>query len=171
MDDDWFEDSERLYPEGMDGPTVKAPSVDIPTASGDVFQRSEIARLFVLHVFVWNAVILLLSLGVMLIYFRSDWETGRQLLAAGVVLTVYGVYRWPRGGDDTDDIDDTGDTDDTDDTGDTDDTDDADDPESVAAGRTTDSTAADGEVVDVTEGTDGTDESDENDVTDTTVEP
>jgi hypothetical protein len=162
MDDDWFEDSERLYPEGMDGPTVKAPSVDIPTASGDVFQRSEIARLFVLHVFVWNAVILLLSLGVMLIYFRSDWETGRQLLAAGVVLTVYGVYRWPRGGDDTDDIDDTGDTDDTDD---------ADDPESVAAGRTTDSTAADGEVVDVTEGTDGTDESDENDVTDTTVEP
>ncbi|WP_380675226.1 DUF7322 domain-containing protein [Salinigranum sp. GCM10025319] len=99
MDDDWFDDSENLYPEGMEGPTVRTPSVDVPTASEDVFQRSAIARLFVLHVFVWNAVILFLSLGVMLIYFRNDWETGRRLLAAGVILAAYGIYRWPRDGD------------------------------------------------------------------------
>jgi hypothetical protein len=96
MDDDWFDDSESLYPEGMDGPRVKTPSVDVPSATGDVFQRSEIARLFVLHVFVWNAVVLLVSLGAMLIYFRNDWTTGGRLLVAGGILSLYGLYRWPR---------------------------------------------------------------------------
>ncbi|WP_136602263.1 DUF7322 domain-containing protein [Salinigranum halophilum] len=96
MDDDWFDDSESLYPEGMDGPRVKTPSVDVPSATGDVFQRSEIARLFVLHVFVWNAVVLFVSLGAMLIYFRNDWTTGGRLLVAGGILSLYGLYRWPR---------------------------------------------------------------------------
>ena len=107
MDDDWFDDSESLYPDGMDGPTVKTPSVDVPSATGDVFQRSPIARLFVLHVFVWNAVVLLVSLGAMLIYFRNDWETGSRLLMAGGILAGYGLYRWPRGtdADDEDDPD------------------------------------------------------------------
>ena len=100
MDDDWFEDSERLYPDGMDGPTVRTPSVDVPEPTGDVFSSSPIARLFVLHVFVWNAVVLFLSLGVMLIYFRNDWNTGQRLLIAGAVLAVYGIYRWPRGDED-----------------------------------------------------------------------
>ena len=102
MDDDWFDDSERLYPDGMDGPTIEAPSVDVPTATGDVFQQSKVAQLFVLHVFVWNAVVLLVSLGAMLIYFRNDWTTGGRLLVAGGVLTIYGLYRWPRGTDDDD---------------------------------------------------------------------
>ena len=96
MDDDWFDDSESRYPDGMDGPRVKTPSVDVPSATGDVFQRSEIARLFVLHVFVWNAVVLLVSLGAMLIYFRNDWTTGGRLLVAGGILSLYGLYRWPR---------------------------------------------------------------------------
>jgi hypothetical protein len=107
MDDDWFEDSERLYPEGMDGPTIDPPSVDtpsvaIPEPAGDVFQRSPIARLFLLHVVVWNAVVLLVSLGAMLIFFRNDWNMGGRLLVAGGVLTLYGLYRWPRGTDDDD---------------------------------------------------------------------
>jgi hypothetical protein len=131
MDDDWFDDSESLYPDGMDGPRVKTPSVDVPSATGDVFQRSPIARLFVLHVFVWNAVVLLVSLGTMLIYFRSDWETGSRLLMAGGILAGYGLYRWPRGtdADDEDDSDGGGsdaeesDTDTTDTTDETDATD------------------------------------------------
>ncbi|WP_318570282.1 DUF7322 domain-containing protein [Salinigranum marinum] len=102
MDDDWFDDSESLYPDGMDGPTIEAPSVDVPTAAGDIFQQSKVAQLFVLHVFVWNAVVLLVSLGAMLIYFRNDWTTGSRLLVAGGVLTAYGLYRWPRGTDESD---------------------------------------------------------------------
>ena len=101
-DDDWFDDSESLYPDGMDGPTIEAPSVDVPTATGDVFQQSKVAQLFVLHVFVWNAVVLLVSLGAMLIYFRNDWTTGGRLLVAGGILTAYGLYRWPRGTDESD---------------------------------------------------------------------
>ena len=112
MDDDWFDDSESLYPDGMDGPTVEAPSVDVPTAAGDVFQESKIAQLFVLHVFVWNAVVLLVSLGAMLIYFRNDWTTGSRLLVAGGVLTAYGLYRWPRGSGDADDESEEADVDD-----------------------------------------------------------
>ena len=105
MDDDWFDDSESLYPDGMDGPTIDPPSVSAPDATGDVFQRSPIARLFLLHVVVWNAVVLLVSLGAMLIYFRNDWTTGGRLLLAGGILTAYGLYRWPRGNDDADDSD------------------------------------------------------------------
>jgi hypothetical protein len=100
MDDDWFDDSESLYPDGMDGPTIEPPSVSAPDATGDVFQRSPIARLFLLHVVVWNAVVLLVSLGAMLVYFRNDWTTGGRLLLAGGILTLYGLYRWPRGTDD-----------------------------------------------------------------------
>jgi hypothetical protein len=107
MEDDWFDDSESLYPKGMEGPTIDPPSVDVPDSAGDGFQGSPIARLFLIHVVLWNAVVLLVSLGVMLIYFRSDWTTGGRLLAAGGILTVYGLYRWPRGdGDGADDADD-----------------------------------------------------------------
>ena len=103
MDDDWFDDSESLYPEGMDGPTIDPPSVGVPEPTEDVFQRSPIARLFLIHVVVWNAVVLFVSLGVMLIYFRNDWTLGGRLLVAGGVLTVYGLYRWPREVGETDD--------------------------------------------------------------------
>jgi hypothetical protein len=39
---------------------------------------------------------LLVSLGAMLIYFRNDWTTGGRLLVAGGILSLYGLYRWPR---------------------------------------------------------------------------
>jgi hypothetical protein len=100
MDDGRDDESEDVYPDEYDGPRVRIPSVDVPgmdvsTPDSDVIADSPIAALFVLHVIIWNAVLLLFSLGVMLIYFERNWTTGGQLIAVSVVLTLYGVYRWP----------------------------------------------------------------------------
>lgn len=92
MGDRLLADPEDPYPSGIDGPTV-----DVPSASSEDVSDSEILRLFIVHVVVWNLFLLLLSLGVMLIYFRSDWVMGGRLVGASAVLAVYGVYRWPRG--------------------------------------------------------------------------
>lgn len=88
------------YPPEYDGPTVEIPrvdppDVDPPEATSEGIADSPIATLFVLHVVIWNAVLLLLSLGVLLIYFEQNWSTGPRLIAAGAVLALYGAYRWP----------------------------------------------------------------------------
>ncbi|MFC6826154.1 DUF7322 domain-containing protein [Halopelagius fulvigenes] len=104
FDDDASDDPDNPYPPGTEGPRVEIPSVDVPSvnvpspdSAADNAGDSKLASLFLFHVILWNAVLLLLSLGAMLIYFRADWDTGGQLVAAGVVLSVYGVYRLPDG--------------------------------------------------------------------------
>ena len=93
-------ESEDINPGEYDGVNVRIPQVDVPevdvsTDDSDVILDSPIAALFVLHVIIWNAVLLCFSLGVMLIYFRQSWTTGGQLIGVSVILTLYGAYRWP----------------------------------------------------------------------------
>lgn len=102
MDDRLFADPEDPYPEGMDGPTVDIPHVDVPRAPVDTVTDSPIIRSFVLQVVLWNAILLVASLGVLLIVFRSDWITGSQLIGVAAVLVLYSHYRWPhRSGDES----------------------------------------------------------------------
>jgi hypothetical protein len=100
MEDGQDNESEEVYPGEYDGPRVRIPQasmpeIDVPTGDSDVVVDSPIAALFVLHVIIWNAVLLSFSLGVMLIYFRQDWTTGGRLIVISVILTLYGAYRWP----------------------------------------------------------------------------
>ena len=100
MEDRQDEEPDDIYPREYDGPKVRIPDVDVPevdvsTADSSVLSDSPIAALFVLHVIVWNAVLLCFSLGVMLIYFQGNWTVGGQLIAVGAILTLYGAYRWP----------------------------------------------------------------------------
>jgi hypothetical protein len=98
------DESDDVYPEEYDGPRVRIPSVDVPevevsTSESDAITDSPIATLFALHVLIWNAVLLFFSLGVMLVYFEGNWNTGGQLIVVSIVLTLYGVYRWPDSGE------------------------------------------------------------------------
>ncbi|MDH5020683.1 DUF7322 domain-containing protein [Halobacterium rubrum] len=68
-----------------------APSVDIPDASA---ASTELQRKFWTLVLVFNAAILSLSIGAMLVGFQGDWDAGGSLLAAGIVLSVYGGFRY-----------------------------------------------------------------------------
>jgi len=100
MEDGRDNESEDIYPEEYDGakvqiPRVDVPEVDISTRNSDAISDSPIAALFVLHVIIWNAVLLFFSLGLMLIYFRQNWTTGGQLIAISIILALYGTYRWP----------------------------------------------------------------------------
>lgn len=104
MRDDQNTGPDDIYPDEYSGPTtriprVDVPEVDVPTTNPDAMSDSSITSLFVLHVVIWNAVLLCLSLGLMLIYFRQNWTAGGQLLSIGIVFTLYGAYRWPNDGD------------------------------------------------------------------------
>jgi len=81
----------------VDVPAVDPPSVDVPSPSSEAVSESPIATLFVLHVIVWNAILLLASLGVLLIAFEGNWNLGGSLLGAAAILALYSVYRWPDG--------------------------------------------------------------------------
>jgi hypothetical protein len=107
MEDGSDNESEDIYPEEYDGPKAQIPRVDVPEVdvpevdvpevdvSSDTIADSPIVGLFVLHVIIWNAVLLCFSLGVMLIYFRQSWTTGGRLIGISIILTLYGAYRWP----------------------------------------------------------------------------
>lgn len=98
---DGQDDESDIFPDEYDGPRVRIPRVDVPGGDGstsDTIADSPIAALFVLHVIIWNVVLLCFSLGVMLIYFRQDWVTGGQLVGISAILALYGVYRWPDDG-------------------------------------------------------------------------
>ncbi len=104
MSDRQDDESEDIFPQEYNGPKVRIPRVDVPdvevsTSSSDAIADSSIATLFGLHVILWNAVLLFFSLGVMLIYFQQNWSTGGQLIAISVILTLYGIYRWPDTGE------------------------------------------------------------------------
>lgn len=97
MADDEFEGADRLDGEQtLDGETTDAEhtvaqSVDTPNASN---APTRLKYQFWSLVVVFNAALLAASIGVMLVGFRGDWHLGGQLFAAGVVLFVYGVYRY-----------------------------------------------------------------------------
>jgi hypothetical protein len=100
MDDGRDNESKNIYPGEYNGPKariphVEVPKVDVPTSDSDAVTDSPMAALFVLHVVIWNAILLSFSLGVMLIYFRQNWTTGGQLIGVSIILTLYEVYRWP----------------------------------------------------------------------------
>lgn len=100
MDDRLLADSEDPYPDGVDGPTVDIPTVEVPSASAADLRDSPLVRVFVLQVVVWNLILLAVSVGLLLIYFRSDWTTGGQLLGVSALLLLYSAYRWPPRQDD-----------------------------------------------------------------------
>lgn len=68
-----------------------APSVDIPDASG---ANPELQRAFWQLVLVFNAAVFAVSLGVILLGFRRDWEIGGALLVGGTVAFLYGVRKY-----------------------------------------------------------------------------
>jgi hypothetical protein len=68
-----------------------APSVDIPDGSA---ASTELKRQFWSLVLVFNAALLALSVGGMIVVFQGNWDTGGSLIAAGGVLSVYGLYRY-----------------------------------------------------------------------------
>ncbi|SEW02883.1 DUF7322 domain-containing protein [Halobacterium jilantaiense] len=68
-----------------------APSVDIPDSSA---ASTELKRQFWSLVLVFNAALLALSVGAMLVGFQGDWDAGGSLLAAGAILSVYGSYKY-----------------------------------------------------------------------------
>lgn len=68
-----------------------APSVDIPDASA---ASTELKRKFWSLVLVFNAALLAVSVGAMLVGFQGDWDLGGSLLAAGAILSVYGFYKY-----------------------------------------------------------------------------
>lgn len=68
-----------------------APSVDIPDSSA---ASTELKRQFWSLVLVFNAALLSLSVGAMLVGFQGNWNAGGSLLAAGVILSLYGGFRY-----------------------------------------------------------------------------
>jgi hypothetical protein len=68
-----------------------APSVDIPDESD---ADPQLQRQFWLLVVVFNVALMAGSVGAMLAVFRSQWDTGGSLVAASVILTAYGYYKY-----------------------------------------------------------------------------
>lgn len=87
MLDDLFDDEKTEAEQEL------APSVDIPDGS-DADPR--IQRQFWLLVLVFNIALLSFSVGLMLAVFRGRWDDGTAAVAAGVVLFLYGFYRYRR---------------------------------------------------------------------------
>jgi len=56
---------------------------------------TDLKRRFVLQVMIWNAVLLVLALGILLVTVRGRTDLGGALIAAGLVLAGYGVIRYP----------------------------------------------------------------------------
>lgn len=78
-------------PADADTPRETTGSPD--EADGD--PTRDLRALFVFHVVVWNAVLLLIAVGGMLIGFRGRWDLGTTAIAVAALLAAYGVYRWP----------------------------------------------------------------------------
>jgi hypothetical protein len=72
-------------------PGVEAPEVEIPDESD---ASPELRRQFWWLVFVFNGALAGVSVGAMLVAFRGSWDLGGSMLAAGVVLFVYGYVRY-----------------------------------------------------------------------------
>ncbi|MFB6269341.1 MAG: hypothetical protein ABEH83_05320 [Halobacterium sp.] len=82
---------ELLPDEQSEAERELAPSVDVPDESD---ADPALQRRFWLLVLVFNVALMAVSVGAMLAVFRGQWDTGTSLVAAGLVLTAYGVYKY-----------------------------------------------------------------------------
>lgn len=90
MDDDPIE--ETLFgDEKSEAEQELAPSVDIPDSSN---ADPRLQRQFWVLVLVFNAALLSFSVGLLLVIFRGRWDDGSTAVVAGIVLFVYGYYRY-----------------------------------------------------------------------------
>ncbi|MFB6069051.1 MAG: hypothetical protein ABEJ90_03895 [Halobacterium sp.] len=86
-----LDDDEPFDDEKTEAERELAPSVDVPDESA---ASPELRRRFWLLVVVFNLAVLAASVGAMLVAFRGAYDTGGSLLAAGVVLFAYGLFRY-----------------------------------------------------------------------------
>jgi predicted cobalt transporter CbtA len=90
VDDDPLE--ETLFgDEKSEAEQELTPSVDIPDSS-DADPRLQ--RQFWLLVLVFNAALLAFSVGLLLVVFHGRWDDGTTAVVVGIVLFVYGYYRY-----------------------------------------------------------------------------
>ncbi|CAM2848035.1 MULTISPECIES: hypothetical protein [Halobacterium] len=68
-----------------------APDIEIPDGSA---ADPTLQRKFWSLVLVFNAAVLAGSVGAMIAWFNGNWGTGGPLLAAAVILSVYGGYKY-----------------------------------------------------------------------------
>ncbi|HET7322935.1 MAG TPA: hypothetical protein VFJ06_01240 [Halococcus sp.] len=76
------------------------PSVSIPDTS-DVDVPPELAQAFWRVVVAVNIGVFAVSLGLMLVYFRGEWQLGGSAVALGIVTLIYGYLRYWRAIPDT----------------------------------------------------------------------
>ena len=115
IDSPKYSEPEEFDPHDLGPPIPEAPD---PTDS-DVDIDPGTHALFWGLVLVFNAALLLLSLGVMFAAFEGNYDLGAQLFAVGAILFGYGYYRYRRftrekddDGEDDDGEDDDGEDDD-----------------------------------------------------------
>ena len=89
--------------EKSDAERELAPSVDVPDESD---ANPTLQRKFWLLVLVFNVALMAVSVGAMLAVFRGQYDTGTSLVAAGLVLSAYGFYKYRRYTNAADDADD-----------------------------------------------------------------
>lgn len=81
-------DPDEVGPEIPDvEPSVEVPSVDVSDAAASLDE--DLFRAFWGAVVFLNVALVALSLGVMLVYFRGDWERGGASVAVGVVAAAF----------------------------------------------------------------------------------
>lgn len=95
-------DDGRRWPEEPDPPDLgpEIPTTEVPDPNR---APPEVRRLFWVLVAVLDVAILAIAIGLMLIGFEGRWTLGGQLVLAGVVLLVYGWYKYHRYRQRTDD--------------------------------------------------------------------
>lgn len=101
-DPDEFLDSEadagRQYEKGnfdVDPKTPTAPEPEIPSPQDNYDDvDSDLRTSFWALVLVFNVSLFAMSLGVMLVVFDENRQLGAQLFLAGLVVTLYGLYRY-----------------------------------------------------------------------------
>jgi hypothetical protein len=92
----WLEQRYSTEPEEFDpdelGPDV--PEAPKPRDMSEVDVDPDLANRFWALVAVFNLALLAVSVGVMFIGFRGNWELGGQLTVAGLLLFALGYYRY-----------------------------------------------------------------------------
>ena len=92
----WLEQRYSTEPEEVDpdgiGPDV--PEAPEPPDMTEVDVDPGLQNRFWALVAVFNLALLAVSLGVMFVGFRGNWELGAQLTVAGVLLFGFGYYRY-----------------------------------------------------------------------------
>lgn len=100
-----FTEKSDFEPEEFDPDSLGPPTPD--ATSGEIDLDSDVARLFVKLVVVFNVALLALSLGPMFAYFRGQVDLGIRIFLVGVIAFAYGTFKYVqftrrRDDDDTD---------------------------------------------------------------------